>query len=71
MDLETKDYRNILAMINRASVQGTEVEEIALLKQKIFQHVKHLEDLEKQTAKMDQPHKPKLAEVMDMERGPE
>lgn len=53
MQLEITDYRNILAMINRASVQGTEVEEIALLKRKILQHIQSLEDLEKQSAKLE------------------
>jgi len=53
MELETKDYRNMLAMINRAGIQGSEAEEIALLKQKIFQHIKNLEDLDKQTAKLE------------------
>lgn len=53
MQLEIKDYRNILALINRATIQGAEVEEIALLKQKIFQYTKHLEDLDKLTDRLD------------------
>lgn len=35
--LTANDYKNAIAMINRAQVQGTEVEEIAQLKAKLMQ----------------------------------
>lgn len=35
--LEAKDYANALALINRASIQGTEIEEVAQLKAKLLQ----------------------------------
>jgi len=35
--LVAKDYANVLALINRATIQGAEVEEIAALKAKLMQ----------------------------------
>lgn len=58
--LTAKDYANAIALINRATVQGTEVEEIAQLKAKLMQahnQVKRLED------------SPQLAAVPEGEQG--
>lgn len=58
--LEANDYRNAVALINRASIQGTEVEDVALLKAKLLKHAEVLDQI-------DTPHAPTLKEVRDME----
>lgn len=62
--LEAADYRNAVAIINRASIQGAEVEYVAALKARMLKHAEVLERLDQ----CDEPHKPTMAEVIDMER---
>lgn len=42
--LTANDCKNAVALINRANIQGSEVEEVAMLKQRLLQHARSLEE---------------------------
>ena len=59
--LETADYRNAVALINRANITGSEVEYVAELKARLLKHAEVLE-------RIDEPHTPTMGEIIDLER---
>ena len=63
--LTANDCRNAVALINRATIQGSEVEEVARLKLSLLEHAKLVEADQEQ--KTDQAHKPTAAELRDLE----
>ena len=65
--LEANDYRNAVALINRANVQGREMEEVSVLKRRLLEHANNLDRMDGVT--VGTPHPPTLEEVRDMERG--
>ena len=59
--LEAADYRNAVALINRASITGQEADYVAELKAHLLKHAEVLD-------RIDEPHAPSMSEVFDMER---
>lgn len=60
--LEAADYRNAVALINRANITGSEVEYVAELKARLLKHAEVLD-------RIDEPHEPTMGEIIDLERG--